>query len=220
MSKNTTVLLVVWNVLLSALLGWSLLRGTEAPVAPASTEMVEASSPSVPDGPTMTLDTAVRQDARIAFFLVDSLRNKLDLLSENRRALGNEEKRLQDRMDKEMTRAQRRSQEIMAKDPYSTMAEREENQRELMKLETDMRQLAAESEERLMRMGDDMAVNFSKQLQAFLEQYNASQGYDYIISVEPGGQVWVGNRGLDITDDVVAGMNLMHREAGRKPAAQ
>lgn len=204
MNKNTTLLLVIWNVILSVLLGWSL-YGSSSTAGPQGTKATK--EPEVVRK-TMARDTSAGRDARIAYFMVDSLRNRLDLLKDNKNTLAGEEGRLQARMDKEMARAQRRSQELLSKDhSYSTKAEVEADEREFRNLENDMRQLAAESEEQLMRLGERMAVNFSKELQAFLEEYNETAGYDYIISVEPGGQIWVGNQDLDLTEVVVQGLN-------------
>ncbi len=208
MNKNTTLLLILWNVVLSALLGWTLMRS--APVSGDNTST--SSAGTKPAHATVPRDSSALADARIAFFMVDSLRNGLDLLKDNKSTLAGEEGRLQARMDKEMARAQRRSQELMSKDhSYSTKAEVEADEREFRKLENDMRQLAAESEEQLMRLGEKMAVNFSKELQAFLEEYNKTAGYDYIISVEPGGQIWVGNQDLDLTEAVIEGLNDRYR---------
>jgi Skp family chaperone for outer membrane proteins len=56
-----------------------------------------------------------------------------------------------------------------------------------------------------------MLQEISDELKAFLEEYNKQAGFDYIFSVQNGGQVWVGNENLDITDDLVNGLNARHR---------
>jgi len=48
------------------------------------------------------------------------------------------------------------------------------------------------------------------EIQDFLTEYNKAAGFDYIFSIQDGGQIWVGNKGLDISDDVVNGLNARY----------
>lgn len=52
---------------------------------------------------------------------------------------------------------------------------------------------------------------FNKELQDrldnFLVKYNASKGYDFILSYVKGGNILFANKALDITADVIRGMN-------------
>jgi Skp family chaperone for outer membrane proteins len=210
MPKKTALLLIAWNVLLTALAALALMRGN------GGGHTSQAPAPdSSGTAPLVTVrDSGALANARIAFFFVDSLRERLEFLKERRKAFASEESRMQARVEREMERAQQRSRELLAKDhTYSTKAELDADQRELMKLESDMRRLASESEEHLVRMGERALMEFSRELQGFLEEYNKAAGFDYIISIEPGGQVWVGNKELDITADIIAGMNRRHAEA-------
>ena len=45
-----------------------------------------------------------------------------------------------------------------------------------------------------------------------MEEYNKQAGYDYIFSIQDAGQIWVGNKALDITPAVVNGLNARHRQ--------
>jgi hypothetical protein len=49
------------------------------------------------------------------------------------------------------------------------------------------------------------------ELRGFLEVYNATAGFDYIFSVQNEGQVWVGNKDLDISDAIINGLNERYR---------
>jgi Skp family chaperone for outer membrane proteins len=60
-------------------------------------------------------------------------------------------------------------------------------------------------------MEAEMLKEIAKELDDYLKEYNTVAGYDYILSVQGGGQVWVGNEGLDITKELVAGLNARHR---------
>jgi Skp family chaperone for outer membrane proteins len=82
-----------------------------------------------------------------------------------------------------------------------------------------IQQLQAQGEERLMRLEAEMLGEITAEIQAFLEEYNKQAGFDYIYSIQSGGQIWVGDHALNITSDMVTGLNARHR-AGRKAPAK
>lgn len=212
MSKNLAIPFIIWNVVLSALLAWVLLR-------PATSTPTSESSMDEPDVPVaITRDTSALKEARIAFFRVDSIRDGSEYFEEARKLYEAEEKRLRQQAQSKARSMEDQALQLMEKDQtYSTNAEREADQMRLMKIDSDMRQLGADLEEQLLAYNQKVMIEFSDQLQEALKEYNASAGFDYIISMEPGGQVWPGNDGLDITPEVLARMNKIHR--GKKVPA-
>jgi outer membrane protein len=56
-----------------------------------------------------------------------------------------------------------------------------------------------------------MLTEITQELRGYMEQYNKTAGFDYIFSVQNGGQVWVGNEGLDISDELINGLNERYR---------
>ncbi len=84
-------------------------------------------------------------------------------------------------------------------------------------MEARIQQSQAESQEQIDRLQMNMLREITERIQGFLETYNRTAGYDYIFSIQDAGQIWVGNKGLDITADVVNGLNADHR--ARKAAA-
>lgn len=208
MSKNTSILLIVWNLLLTALLAWSLARPSSTAAGPA-TATAESPAEIVPALPR---DTAALKEARIAFFRMDSLRSGYELIKEKDSRFISEGRRLEAGLQAEQERARKRYQELMAKDQtYSTKDEMERDEAELRTLMEKLQGMQADGEERLARMEAEMLKEIAKELDDYLKEYNAAAGYDYILSVQGGGQVWVGNEGLDITDELLAGLNARHR---------
>jgi outer membrane protein len=210
MSKNISVLLIVWNIVLSFLLGWSLSRSAK----PMATVDV-ASEGSEVATPTMTpvdRDTVALKDARIAFFYMDSVQKKYELIAEKDRRFRSEGQRLEGSLKNEMAKAQARYEELMAKDhTYSTQAEVAKDEQELQQLMARIQGQQANSEEQLARLEAQMLTEITKELRDYMEQYNKTAGFDYIFSVQNGGQVWVGNEGLDISDDLINGLNERYR---------
>ena len=210
MSKNTTVLLIVWNIILSILLGWSLSRSS----APATTEEVGTTESEVaaPEMASVDRDTMALKDARIAFFYMDSVQKKYELIAEKDRRFRSEGQRLEGSLKSEMAKAQARYEELMAKDhTYSTQAEVAKDEQELQHLMARIQGQQANSEEQLARLEAQMLTEITQELRGYMEQYNKTAGFDYIFSVQNGGQVWVGNEGLDISDELINGLNERYR---------
>lgn len=207
MPKNTSLLLIIWNVILTALLGWSLMRkpGQRSNVDTANTD-VPATTNSAVDR-----DTAGLKDARIAFFFMDSISDNYDLIKDSGSRLKSVGRNIQNNLDNEMGKAQTKYQELMQKDPtYLTEAERKRDEAELMQLQQRLQQLEMDSKENYARMQSDALQLISTRIEEYLEEYNTQAGYDYIFSVQDGGQVWVGNEGLDITPAVLQGLNAKY----------
>lgn len=209
MPKNTSLLLIVWNLILSGLLAWSFARSAGPPVSTAAADALD----SIPAAITpIQRDSGALKEARIAFFRMDSLRDGYELIKERDSRYISEGRRLEAGLQAEQERARQRYQELMAKDQtYSTKAEVERDEAELRTLMEKLQGMQADGEERLARMEAEMLKEIAKELDDYLKEYNAVARYDYILSVQGGGQVWVGNEGLDITNELVAGLNARHR---------
>ncbi|MCB0783166.1 MAG: OmpH family outer membrane protein, partial [Flavobacteriales bacterium] len=159
--------------------------------------------------------------ARIAYFFMDSVQQGYEKVRESGDRFRNESRRLEQNMQREMQRAQGRYEELMRKDhTYSTQAEVERDQAEVQQLMGSIQELQARSERELAALEVRMLSEISLEIEAFLEEYNEHAGFDYILSVQDGGQIWVGNDELDITSEVLNGLNSRHRNArSRKEGA-
>jgi len=211
MSKNTGLLLIAWNIALTALAAWGLLRSPAPAAVPAE---VPAEAGLEAPLPAARPDTAGRPEARIAYFHMDSLRDGYELIKEKDSRYIAEGRRLEAGLQAEQAKARERYQQLMSKDhTYSTKAEGERDEAELRGLMEKLQGMQAESEERLARLEADMLKEIAKELDDYLKVYNAEAGYDYILSVQSGGQIWVGNQGLNITQDLLNGLNARYRAA-------
>jgi outer membrane protein len=213
MNKNLSLLLILWNVVLSALLGWSLLRSPQNTGTEAVADDEADYQPIVVDR-----DSSALKDARIAYFFMDSVQQRFELVKEQGDRYRTEGRKLESDLQNEMGKAQKRYQELMAKDQsYSTKTQILEDEKELQGLVGKIQELQARSEERLARLEVEMLSSISGEIMDFLAEYNATAGFDYILSVQNGGQIWVGNKDLDVTQDVIEGLNRKHRARKSTP---
>ncbi|MBL7950769.1 MAG: OmpH family outer membrane protein [Flavobacteriales bacterium] len=209
MSKNLSILLIIWNVVLSVFAVRSLMSGpTDPEVAMTGTSGIQ--EPNAPE-PFLVRDSAALKEARIAYFYMDSVQKKYELISEKDKRFRSEGQRLENSLKNEMAKAQARYDELMKKDhTYSTQAEVARDEQELQGLMARIQGQQAQSEEQLARMEAQMLTEITKELKDHLEQYNKNAGFDYIFSVQNGGQIWVGNKDLDISNDLIDGLNARY----------
>ncbi|MBL0043400.1 MAG: OmpH family outer membrane protein [Flavobacteriales bacterium] len=211
MTIRNSWLLVLWNVVLSALIAWALLgkpgAGKEDPVQATVVDQTVAELPS-----SIPRDTAALKDAHIAFFFMDSIQSQFDLVKESASRVESEGRRLEGNLMGEMKKAKARYAELMGKDhTYSTQAELAADEQELRGLEASIQQSQAEGQEQIDQLQMNMLRDITGKIQDYLAEYNSTHGFDFIFSIQDAGQIWVGNKGLDITMDVVNGLNAQHR---------
>ncbi len=210
MSKNNFLLLVVWNLALSALLAWALLR-KGAPEGNANAEDLPGQDSSFTVS-TMSTDTAALKDAHIAFFFMDSIQAGYTLVKESADRVQSMGRQLEGNLSKELQRAQNRAQQLASKDhTYSTQAELEADEKEFRELERTIAEMRSSSQDRIDEMQIKLLQEITTGIQEYLGEYNKTHNFDYIFSIQNEGQIWVGNKGLDITADVVSGLNAKHQ---------
>jgi outer membrane protein len=217
MSKNTSLLLLLWNALLTAGVAWGLLRS--APTGTPALVPGEVTN-TPPIVPFVARDSAALSGSRIAYFHMDSVQQRYELIKEKDDRFKREGQRLENNLQNELARAQARYEELMKKDhSYSTQAELKADEAELQGLMGKIQQLQARSEQQLMKLEAEMLNEITKELKDFLKAYNDQAGFDFIFSIQNGGQIWAGNEGLNITEDMVQGLNARYR-ASKQPAAK
>lgn len=212
MSKRSLLLLLVfWNILLTAAIVWSLSR-SRVPQHLLKEKLTQLEGTGdIAQVPMMT-DTTPAPQGKIAYFLMDSVQANYELVKESAEKVRSEGQRMEGNLQREMQKAQARYSALMAKDhTYSTQAELKADQDELEQLSNKIQEMRANSQDRLDEMQTNMLRDITGQIQTFLTEYNKTAKYDYIFSIQDAGQIWVGNEGLDITRSVVSGLNAQHR---------
>jgi outer membrane protein len=218
MSKIPTPLLIVWNILLTAGLAWALWPSASTAEGAGASAENDTADTALVITPTFTADSLKNAVARIAYFHMDSVKERYELIKEKDDSFKREGKRLESNLQSELAKAQARYEELMKKDhTYSTQTELKQDEAELQGLMGRIQQLQASGEDRLMRLEAEMLNEITGEIQAFLEDYNKQAGFDYIYSIQNGGQIWVGDNALNITTDMVSGLNARYR-ASKKTA--
>lgn len=214
MPKGTTLVLIIWNVVLTALLGWSLMR--KPATGSATSTLTDTTAAAVMPTPVVR-DTGLLKDARIAYYELDSVELGYKLIVESKSKVESEKNRLRNQLKTAQDRAEARLGELSQKDPtFMTMAEQKAADEELRKLDADLRQMQMDAEKTIADLEVTITEKINSEIIATLEEYNKTAGFDFLISVQEAGQVWPGNKGLDVTKDIVQMLNARHT-AAKKP---
>lgn len=205
------LLLVCWNVLLTGAIIWSLTRA-RVPERILKEKLTGMQDPEASAPEARPADSLAVPEARIAFFMMDSVQDNFELVRESAERVRAEGQRMEGNLQREMQKAEARYQELLRKDhTYSTQAELKADQAEVEKLGEKIQEMQASSQMQLDELQTRMLMDITGQIQQFLEEFNSTARYDYIFSIQDAGQIWVGNQGLDITQAVVNGLNAQHR---------
>ena len=100
-----------------------------------------------------------------------------------------------------------------------TEAEAQTTTKKLGQMQESLKAREAALTEQLMKEQDEFNKDLKNRLDNFLKEYNKNKGYDYILSYSRDMNIiLLANDALDITNDVVKGMNDQYTKEGGTPA--
>lgn len=174
-------------------------------------------------GSTKKADTSASKDmttkGRIAYVNIDTLEAKYEYLIEETKAfetrknsMSNELERSQKKFQQDYMAAQRK-----AEAGTLTQAEYESTAKRLQQMQQSLERREVALTEKLLKEQEEFNKNLKERLDKFLGEYNEDKEFDYILSYSSAlGVIMLGNEALNITDDVVSGMNKAYKAEGKK----
>lgn len=162
---------------------------------------------------------AISTEGRIAYVNIDTLeanyeylKKKSDELEARKKSMSNELERSQKQFQQDVMAAERKAQAGTL-----TQAEYESTAKRLQQMKQSLEAREAALTEKLYNEQDEFNKDLQHRLDAFLEEYNKDKGYDYILSYSGSIRfIMLANDNLDITADVVKGMNEEYEKNGEK----
>ncbi len=157
--------------------------------------------------------------ANIAYVDIDSLEAKYELLKSKREDFKNRQAQMENELQRSYGQMQSDANEIQKKAQANalTQAEYEGAQKRLMQMQQTLESRKQSLTEQLMKEQEEFNTDLKKRLDAFLTEYNKTHHYDFIMSYSSAGSsLLYANNALDITTDVVAGMNASTKSEGNK----
>lgn len=181
---------IVWNVMLTAALLFLGIRYYSGTGTPRSAQ---------PSGPNTF---------KMAYFEMDSIEANFELVKELKEELAKKEQAIEQEMQKMASHAQQRYSYYQQQASTGLMNEsqREAAERELRNLEEQMKNrkqaLDAEYGDFVMRRQNEI----KSKIEAYLQEYNKSHSYSYIVSYEQG-LFYYKDSVNNITPDLIKGLN-------------
>lgn len=145
----------------------------------------------------------------IAYVDIDSLESNSNYIKIKK----DEFKKHQDAMNAELARAEQQMEadaaDVQSKAQAGTLTKTdyEAAQKRLGQMQQSYVTRKQALTEQLLKEQDDFNKDLKARLDSFLVDYNKDKHYDYILSYGAGGTVLYGNQALNITQDVIKGMN-------------
>ncbi len=156
---------------------------------------------------------------KVAYVNIDSLEANYELLKTKRE----EFKHRQEQMENELERSYQQMQtdaaalQKKAEANQLTQSEGEAAQKRLMQMRQSLETRKQSLTEQLMKEQDTFNKDLKMRLDAFIEEYNKTRHYDYILSYSSSGSsILYANKQFDITKDVVNGMNASAKNDANK----
>lgn len=164
------------------------------PVAAAGAKAVEVGSKGV----------------NIAYVDIDSFEARYDYLKAKRDEFNKRQEGMQQELERSAQQFQARVAEFQRKIESNsiTQSEGEATQKQLAQMQQSLQLREQSLTEQLLKEKDAFNQKLHDDLNSFLSDYNKDKGFDYILSYsQVGSQILLANDALDITEDVIAGMN-------------
>ncbi|MFT4061808.1 MAG: OmpH family outer membrane protein [Edaphocola sp.] len=148
-------------------------------------------------------------NGKIAYVDMDTLQAKYEYLKAKRDELEKRTAAIDAEIGKMGQTLQTKYAAFQKKAQAGTLsqAEGEAGQRELAQMQENIETRRQTLGNQLLKDQEAFNKDLQDRLDAFLEKYNADKKYDYILSYAKGGSILFANKALNITEDVVKGMN-------------
>jgi outer membrane protein len=146
---------------------------------------------------------------RIAYVNIDTLEANYTYLKQKKDEFTKRQAGMEAELERSMQQLQKDAAEFSKKAQAGTLtqAEGEAGQKRLMQMNESLEKRKNALAETLMREQEAFNKDLHDRLDAFLKEYNSDKRYDYILSYSEGGAILYKDESLDITSDVIDGMN-------------
>lgn len=166
--------------------------------------------------PVSTSTTA--PTGKIAYIDIDSLEANYVYLKNKKEEFKNRQMQAENELERSARQMQNDAGQVQAKMQAGTLTkpEYESAQKRLEQMQQSLMTRKQTLTDQLMKEQEEFNKDLKSKLDAFLAEYNKDKHYDYILSYGSGGSILYTNKALDITADVINGMNAQVKDEGDK----
>lgn len=150
---------------------------------------------------------------RIAYVDIDTFEAHFEYLKTKREAFQKKQIAMESELQRSAQQLQNAAAAFQKKAQAGgmTQAEGDAEQRRLGQMQQSLETRQQALQQQLVKEQDVFNADLKKRLDKFLEDYNKNKTYDYILSYSASSPFLYVNKSLDITADVIRGMNDRNR---------
>jgi Skp family chaperone for outer membrane proteins len=157
--------------------------------------------------------------AKLAYVNIDTLEVRCTFLAQKREEINQRHDRLEAEIDKSYEQLQKEEEALEKKMKGNRMTESESEaaQKRINSMQQSVENRKQELTDMISKDQEDFAASLKGSLNAFLDDYNKTWHYDCVLSYSSTDlRVLYVNKQLDITNDVVNGMNANPQKGVKK----
>jgi outer membrane protein len=146
---------------------------------------------------------------RIAYINIDTLEAHYEYLKVKKEEFNKRQEGMKAELQNSAEQMQQDIDNVkrQAKAGTLTEAQYQAAERRISQMQQSLQTREAALTDQLVKEQQAFNTDLKNRLDKFLEEYNKDKGYDYILSYSNEGHILYANKNLDITPDVVKGMN-------------
>jgi outer membrane protein len=147
---------------------------------------------------------------RIAYVDIDTFEANYTFLKNKREEFNKRQQAMQSELERSARQLQTNVEAFQRKAQSGNISqsEGEATEKQLVQMQQSLRLREQSLTEQLLKEKDEFNSSLHDQLDKFLTEYNKDRQYDYILSYSRSGSpILFANKELDITKDVIKGMN-------------
>ncbi|RYD56189.1 MAG: OmpH family outer membrane protein [Sphingobacteriales bacterium] len=152
--------------------------------------------------------------SRIAYVDIDTLEANYDFLKNKKSEFTKRQQNMKAELERSAQQMQNDVVNLQRKAQSGAMSEAEMKSAEkrVIQMQQSLQAREATLTQQLMEEQEQFNKDLQTRLDQFLEEYNKDKRYDYILSYSRSGSILYADKSLDITADVLKGMNAMSKD--------
>jgi len=169
--------------------------------------------------PSGTVSASSSGPSKLAYVNVDTLEAKYELLKTKREEFKNRQEQMENELQASYSEMQNDANEVQKKAQANTLTQSEyqDAEKRLTQMQKSLESRKQSLTEQLMKEQDDFNKDLRARLDAFIEEYNKDKHFDFVFTyTASGSQILYANKALDITKDVIDGMNAASKSDEKK----
>jgi outer membrane protein len=172
-----------------------------------------AASPAKKQETPATASSAGAEQSIIAYVNQDTLNARYLLHKEMINALEERQKKADNDMKNRMMAFEKEMQDAQAKAQTLSPNQLQDLQMKLAKKENDIRAFGEETSKKIMQDQEAKNNEYTSKVREFLKEYVKDKPYRIVFGYTQNAMIYYGDPALDITNDVVEGLNAAHKTA-------